>query len=100
MANKAHRRLTGPRALIDRPVREAMPELKEQGCLDLLDEVNETGQSYTGSQKLLRIRTRRNGPLEERLLNITYKPIVNESGKRLGVIVEGRDVTGLIQLSP
>ena len=100
MANKAHRHLTGHRALIDKPVREALPELKEQGCLDLLDEVYETGRSYTGSHKLLRIRTRRNGSLEERLLNITYKPIVNECGERLGIIVEGRDITGLIQLSP
>ena len=100
IANKAHRNLTGHRALIDKPVCEAMPELKEQGCLDLLNEVYETGQSYTASLKLLRIRTRRNGPLEDRLLNITYKPIVNEGGQRLGILVEGRDITGLIHLSP
>lgn len=97
ITNKAHRQLTGHRSLIDRPVREAVPELKDQGYLDILDEVYETGQPYKGSMKLVRIRTRRNGPLENRLLDFSYNPIVSESGQRLGILVEGRDVTGLIK---
>jgi hypothetical protein len=81
-------------------VRVAVPELKEQGYLDIIEEVYETGRSYTGNLMTLRIRTRRNGPLEDRLINVAYKPVVNESGQRLGIVVEGRDVTGLARLTP
>jgi hypothetical protein len=100
IANKAHRHLTGHRAIIDKPVREAVPELKEQGYLDILDEVYETGRPYMAKQVPLRIRMRRNGPLEDRLIDFAYRPLVNESGRRLGVLVEGHDVTGLMRLLP
>lgn len=99
MANKAHQRLTGHRALINRPVREAVPELKEHGYFDLLDEVYETGQPFFGNLMPLRIRTRRNGPLEDRLIDLAYKPIIGGSGQRIGIMVEGRDVTEGLQLS-
>ncbi|MBM6595467.1 PAS domain-containing protein [Microvirga pudoricolor] len=100
MANKAHRFLTGHRAVIDRPIREALPELKEQGFLDLIEEAYETGQPFLGQTLPLRIRMRRNGPLEQRHVDVAYKPIVNEHGHRIGILVEGRDVTGRIRIAP
>ncbi|MBM6593168.1 PAS domain-containing protein [Microvirga pudoricolor] len=96
MANHPYRHLVGRRALTGRPVREAFPEVEGQGFFELLDRVYETGDAFTGIRLPFLVQARRGRPPEQRLINLTYKPITSESSDRLGILVEGRDVTGLI----
>ena len=49
VVNDAYQRLVGPRDVIGRTVREALPELVGQGFVDLLDRVFATGRPYTTS---------------------------------------------------
>ncbi|MBC7670922.1 MAG: PAS domain-containing protein, partial [Polaromonas sp.] len=48
MANAAYVQLVGHRALIGKPLCEALPEVQEQGFIDLLDRVLETGVPFVG----------------------------------------------------
>jgi signal transduction histidine kinase len=97
IANENYRRLVGYRDLIDKPVREALPEAIDQGFVELLDRVLETGQPYIGEGVPVQIETRLSGQREQRFLNFVYQPITEPDGTNSGVFVHGVDVTELMQ---
>ncbi|WP_241127972.1 PAS domain-containing protein [Novosphingobium terrae] len=93
MANRAYRELVGQRDLAGKSVAEALPEVVEQGFVDLLNQVRDTGQAHmAGGQKVL-LRNGPGGTMEERFLDFIYQPIVSEEGRVAGVFVQGHDVT-------
>jgi hypothetical protein len=79
-------------------VRDAFPEVADQGFFELLDNVFETGETFTGDLLPFKVQNRRGHPPEERLIDLVYKQIINEVGERLGILVEGRDMTRYIAL--
>ena len=96
IANAAYRELTGNRPLIGKAVREALPELGEQGFYELLDTVYATGKPHQGravSVKLLR----QDGEFEERFVDFIYQPIRDSYGNVTGIFVEGSDVTDAVR---
>ena len=100
LANPAYLKLIGHRDVIGRPIAEALPEIAEQGYLDLLDRVYRSGEAYIARGAKYAIA----GPSDERLVDFVYQPIKDESGQVTGIFVEGADVTdrgsadGLAQL--
>ncbi|MEQ8738118.1 MAG: PAS domain-containing protein, partial [Hoeflea sp.] len=74
-ANDAYMRLVGERQLIGKPVREAMPEVSEQGIMDLLDEVYRTGTQYQAESRRLMIRNTETNELQETFLDFSYDAI-------------------------
>ncbi|MFJ5489080.1 PAS domain-containing protein, partial [Hansschlegelia beijingensis] len=48
LTNAAYQRLIGGRKVLGKPVRNALPELADQGFLQLLDRVYATGEPFTG----------------------------------------------------
>jgi PAS domain-containing protein len=48
LANDGYQALIGPRQLIGRPIRSAIPELAGQGIYELLDAVRAGGKPYVG----------------------------------------------------
>ena len=97
MANPAYRRLVGERDLIGRPVREALPELEQQGFFDLLDTVYRSGEAFVGSARPVRLQRAAGQPPEERLLDFVYQPLTDQEGQVAGIFVEGFDVTERIE---
>lgn len=91
-ANDNYQRMVGYRELIGRPVAEALPEIKDQGFFDLLDNVLQTGEPFIGNAVPVRVQNRE-GHLEELYLNFVYQPITESDGSRSGVFVHGVDVT-------
>jgi PAS domain S-box-containing protein len=91
-ANRAYVRLVGNRELIGRPVREAFPELADQGFFERLDRVYVTGERYVASHVPIRLGHAEAAPVE-RFLDFIYEPIADEAGQITGVFVEGHDVT-------
>ncbi len=52
-ANERYRNITGNRDIIGKPVLEALPELKGQGFLEILQNVYRTGEIFEGTNCLL-----------------------------------------------
>ncbi|HKP16825.1 MAG TPA: PAS domain-containing sensor histidine kinase, partial [Gemmatimonadaceae bacterium] len=93
LANDAYYQLVGDRELIGKPLREAIPEVTEQGFQDLLDQVLATGAPYIGRELSVRISRIPGAESEERFLDLVYLPLVEGDGERVGVIAHGTDVS-------
>jgi len=93
MANAAYTRLVGRDNILGKPVREALPEVVEQGFLNLLDRVYRSGQPFVGRSIRILLQQAPEGPHEERFLDFVYQPIFDADGKVSGIFVQGHDVT-------
>lgn len=93
LANASYYQLVGHRDVLGKSVSEALPEVGEQGLIQLLNEVLATGEPYVGNGLLLRLQRERGGPLEDRYVDFVFQPITGEDGAITGVFIEGCDVT-------
>lgn len=94
-ANDAYQQLVGNRRLIGKTVKEALPELQEQGIIDLLDKVYQTGQLHKGSQ--LPFEVQQDGKKKTYYHNFLYKPFRNEKGDCTAIFVEAVDVSKQVE---
>lgn len=92
-ANDAYLRLVGSRELLGRQVREAIPEAKDQGFFELLDQVFATGQPFFANEAPLSLQRSPGSPLTQLFIDFVYQPIIEADGAVSGIFVEGTDVT-------
>ena len=93
MTNTAYLELVGRSDIRGLPVREALPEVVEQGFVDVLDAVYETGAPYFGRREPV-VLEGTNAPAESRrVLNFIFQPISDAGGQVTGIIIQGSDVT-------
>lgn len=92
LANPRYRELVGQREMIGKPVREALPEVVEQGFLDLLDMVYRTGEPYVG-QEVPAVIQRDNAATYEGYFNFVYQPLVSAAGTVYGILIHAVEVT-------
>lgn len=83
--------MIGREDVIGKTVGEALPELDEQGYLDILQTVTETKNPYKGFEIPLYF-TPPSGRIDK-FLDFTYQPILSDHGNVVGVLIEGTDVT-------
>jgi signal transduction histidine kinase len=95
-ANAHYLRLVGNRAIIGRPIREALPELAGQGIFELLDAVFGTGEPFVGHALRVMIDKEGQGTAEEVFYTFVYQPI-REDGVVTGIFVHAVDVTDQVQ---
>ena len=93
LANDAYYQLVGQRELIGKALRQAIPEVVEQGFEKLLDQVLATGVPYIGREVPVRIARAPGADSEERFLDLVYLPLVEGDSERVGVIAHGTDVS-------
>jgi signal transduction histidine kinase len=95
LANAAYLTLVGPRQLLGKPIRDALPELTGQGAVELLHQVYRTGEPYVGRsvRQLIELGTDQ-GPTE-RFFDFVYQPLRDEHGQIESVIVVAFDVSEL-----
>jgi PAS domain S-box-containing protein len=77
--------------VINRPIAEALPEIREQGFDKLLEQVYDTGTSFNGNE--VPVQLMRFGKSELIFLNFIYQPLKNEQDETVGIIGVGIDVT-------
>jgi PAS domain S-box-containing protein len=79
--------------VIGKPLLQAIPELKEQGFIALLDQVRKTGEPFHGNE--IPIQLVRNGRLETLYFDFVYKPHYEDEDEDVAsaVIAVGHDVT-------
>jgi PAS domain S-box-containing protein len=93
MTNEAYIRLVGGRDVIGRPVAEALPEVIEQGFVDLLDRVRTTGEPFIGTEVPVVLRSVDDQRDEQHYVNFIYQPMTGPGGEITGIFVHGVDVT-------
>lgn len=91
--NEAYRRITAYRDLAGKTVEEALPEVRNQGFIDMLDSVFQTGEPVQGRNALVQIARVPGGTLDEAYIDFIYQPIRDETGRVVGIFVQGNDVT-------
>lgn len=93
MTNQAYNQLIGHRPVNGKPVAEALPEVVAQGFVKLLDQVLATGEPVQGRAAPVRLQRTPGGEVEEVFLDFLYQPIRDETGRGVGVFVQGHEVT-------
>ncbi|MCU0627274.1 MAG: ATP-binding protein [Gemmatimonadaceae bacterium] len=95
--NAAYYQVVGHRELIGRAVIEAIPEVRDQGFIELLDQVLDSGEPYVGSGLPVQLQRARDGDPESRYVDFVYAPLTEADGSRSGVVAIGSDVTERVQ---
>ncbi len=95
LANPAYLEIVGHRDIVGRPIREALPELKDQGIYELLDRVYESGNPFIGRSHRGLLRRGADGELEECFFDFVYQPTFDAGGRVDGITVVAFDVTSL-----
>ncbi|WP_062012028.1 PAS domain-containing protein [Aureimonas sp. AU4] len=90
-ANQAYRRFVGDRHLVGRPVRDALPEVVDQGFADLLDHVFATGEPMLGFGARVLIADPASGATNETYLDFSYTAVRDPAGEITGILVQGYD---------
>jgi PAS domain S-box-containing protein len=97
MANPPYYQVVGHRDIIGKPVRQALPEVVEQGFLELLDNVYRTGEPFVGTEMPILLQREAGGALEQRFVNFVYQPLAGADGGVEGILAHGFDVTDLVR---
>ncbi|AWN52242.1 PAS domain-containing protein [Methylobacterium sp. 17Sr1-1] len=87
--NDAYVTIAGERDFVGRTVREAFPELADQGFHELLDTVYRTGRPFAARAMPILLT----GDEAERAIDLLYQPLRDGSGAVTGIFVGGYDVT-------
>jgi PAS domain S-box-containing protein len=93
VANERYYQLIGRRNLIGKPLSEVLPEVAEQGFLDLLDRVFATGEPFVGTGMRVMLQRAASRPLEEAYVDFVYQPMRAPDGTVTGILALGADVT-------
>ncbi len=81
------------REIVGKDLLDALPEIRDQIFMTLLQEVYDTGKPFFGTETLARLE--RNGQIEDAYFNFVYTPVRSHGGIS-GVMVLATEVTGLV----
>jgi PAS domain S-box-containing protein len=94
LANLQFCKLAGGRELMNKPVRDALPEIAGQECFAILDRVFRTGEAFSDRKMRVFMQNGQDGEIEEFFLDLVFQAVLDEKGAVSSVFVEGCDVTG------
>ncbi|RAK63941.1 PAS domain-containing protein [Hymenobacter edaphi] len=95
-ANDLYQGLIDYRVRLGQSVAEVMPELVDQGIIELLDRVYATGEPFIGQELLVQLHEAATGTLQPRYFDFVYQPMRDEQGQT-GILVFAVDVTEQVQ---
>ena len=95
--NREHRRLFDSNLWLEKPIREAFPDISGQGFFELLDEVYTTRRSKRVDAAPVRYRQPGTGVEKTRYLDFVYAPFFDGEGCMSGIFCEGFDVTDRVE---
>jgi PAS domain S-box-containing protein len=92
-ANAAFEKVVGGRAIVGMRVADALPEMVEQGFLEILDGVLATGEPLVAEGVPAMIQRDPDGAMEEGVFDFIYHPLLDPDGTPVGILTHGMDVT-------
>jgi signal transduction histidine kinase/ActR/RegA family two-component response regulator len=93
LANEGFYAIAGPREVIGKPAREAVPDIVGQGFIEMSDMVFATGEPFAGKGMPAQVVREPGQPPAQVYVNIMYQPLREADGTITGVFVHGVDVT-------
>ncbi|HET7461350.1 MAG TPA: ATP-binding protein [Longimicrobium sp.] len=84
------------RVLLGRTIREAFPEIEEQGFPALMDRVYQTGDPLFARERRVMLDRDRDGVLEEYFYDVGYAPIRDTAGQVYAIASVAADVTAQV----
>lgn len=94
--NTKYQALFAGRTLVGLPVAEALPEVADQGIISLLDNVYQTGETFTGDEMRVDLQAQEGASgTRPGYFNFTYQRF-SEQGKVAGIMVFAFEVTELV----
>lgn len=94
--NPRYKELIAHREVIGKPIREALPEIQDQGFIELLEHVYRTGETFEGKEVLVHLITSDHSTTQPHYVNFVYQQLTDEKGNPTGVYAHGIDVTELV----
>ncbi len=77
--------------LVGQPLFDALPEARDQGFKELLDNVMRTGEAFAAQEVIALLN--RNERLEKVYLNFVYQPLRNAAGEPTSIAIVATEVT-------
>jgi PAS domain S-box-containing protein len=93
MANPLYLQIIGKKDIIGKPITEVLPEVIEQGFISILDHVYQTGESYSGSEVLIKLNAKNDGEITDFYLNFAFQAYRDGKGKIEGIFFFINDIT-------
>lgn len=93
MANPLYLKLIGKKNILGKTVAEVLPEVIEQGFVEILDQVYRSGEPYIGREVLVKVNDGRKKNLSDHYINFVYQAYRNNSGVIVGIFFFINDVT-------
>lgn len=94
-ANPRYLEFVGERDLIGRPVADVLPEVVDQGFIELLDRVRETGEAFVANEMPIVLEPP-GGERREAFANFVYQPLFDPDGSVSGIFAHAVEVTDLV----
>ncbi|MBB4051649.1 PAS domain S-box-containing protein [Devosia subaequoris] len=89
----SYTKLIGGRDVIGQTVAQALPEVIDQGFIEVLDKVYREGHVHAAEGARVMLENEPGRPAEETFLDFSYNPIRDGAGNITGVFVQGMDRT-------
>jgi PAS domain S-box-containing protein len=86
MANPLYLQLIGKKDIIGKSVKDVLPEVTEQGFIQILDSVYQTGETFSANEMIIKLDVNNNGKLVDRYLSFLYQPQIGRDGKPYGIL--------------
>jgi PAS domain S-box-containing protein len=93
--NPPYQQLFAQRQLLGKTVAEAVPEVVEQGFIDILDNVYRTGEPFQGNEVPIQLDRDGSGHLTTAYFNFTYQRFM-ENGQPAGITAFASEITELV----
>lgn len=93
LANELYLKLIDKKDVIGKTVREVLPELETQGIFEILDNVYQTGETFTANEMLIKLDRDGKGKLDDVYLNFIYQAHKDANNNIDGILFFGNDVT-------
>ena len=93
LVNPRYQQQFPARAILGRPVREALPELEGQQFFELLDQVYQTGEPFYGHEIPAEVDYAGAGRMEQRFFNVFFQALRDARGRVDGLLNFAYDVT-------
>jgi signal transduction histidine kinase/DNA-binding response OmpR family regulator len=98
LANPVFLDLIGHRDILGKPVADAMPEITEQGFIEILDEVYRSGKPFLANRIVANLARSPDQPLETRYLDFVYQPLTDHANTVFGIFIQGMDMTDRVDV--
>ena len=79
--------------VVGRTVAEALPDAVEQGYLEVLDQVFDSGEPYAAEGAPYAAQATPGGPAKQRFVDFVFQPVKDADGRVTGIFTLGADAT-------